>query len=255
MNHCDMYPSLRRFRERFVILAQPSAASEPRQRSFNYPPSGQQRKLMAATRSSDDFQHISSNCLRPVNQPTGVARISPNQPQTPKPPHHLRNDQLRPISVLYVSRVDHNGQQHPHSIYDDVSLSTLDLLASVIAARPPFSVVFTDWLSMIAALGSGSLPADLRTARRSVSLTRAQVPSSLHSLKYHQTVPQGGKSCGNARQEHPFLRTYRMPLTTSLMSALRGLPPALAAGSKGASTFHCSSLKSLGYGFLFMPLV
>ena len=138
MNHCDMYPSLRCFRERFVILAQPAATPQPRQCPLNYPPSGQQRKLMTATRSPDDLQRISGNCLRPLNQTTCVARISPNQPQPPKPSHHLRNDQLRPVSVLYVSGVDYHGQQHPHSIYDDVPLSTLDLLASVIAARAPF---------------------------------------------------------------------------------------------------------------------
>ena len=152
-------------------------------------------------------------------------------------------------SLSWMSRMDHHGQQQPHGIHYDVALSTVDLLASVIATRPPFSVVLTDWLSMMAALGVGSLPADLRTAERRVSLTRSHVPSRLHFRKYHHTVPQGGKSCGSARQVHPLRITYRMPLTTSRISTVRGLPPGLAAGSNGARTFHWASLRSLGYRF------
>jgi hypothetical protein len=64
----------------------------------------------------------------------------------------------------------------------------------------PFSVVFTDWLSMIAALGVGSRPSASLTLGRRVSWIRSQVPSLRHCRKYHQTVPQGGKSCGSIRQ-------------------------------------------------------
>ena len=36
-----------------------------------------------------------------------------------------------------------------------MSLSSIDFLASVVTARPPFSVVFTDWVSMMDAVGVG----------------------------------------------------------------------------------------------------
>ena len=254
MNHCDMHPSLGRGRQGFVVLAQPTAPTQPRECSLNHPSSGQHLKLMAIPRTPDDFQNIARKGLDPIHQPASVTSISPNQPQTPEPSHQFVDDQLCTISVLDVSRMDHHGQQQPHGIHYDVALSTVDLLASVIATRPPFSVVLTDWLSMMAALGVGSLPADLRTAERRVSLTRSHVPSRLHFRKYHHTVPQGGKSCGSARQVHPLRITYRMPLTTSRISTVRGLPPGLAAGSNGARTFHWASLRSLGYGFLFMTL-
>ena len=254
MNHCDMHPSLGRGGQGFVVLAQPTAPTQPRECSLNHPSSGQHLKLMATPRTPDDFQNIARKGLDPIHQPASVTSISPNQPQTPEPSHQFVDDQLCTISVLDVSRMDHHGQQQPHGIHYDVALSTVDLLASVIATRPPFSVVLTDWLSMMAALGVGSLPADLRTAERRVSLTRSHVPSRLHFRKYHHTVPQGGKSCGSARQVHPLRITYRMPLTTSRISTVRGLPPGLAAGSNGARTFHWASLRSLGYGFLFMTL-
>jgi hypothetical protein len=45
-------------------------------------------------------------------------------------------------------------------------------------------VVFTDWLSRIAALGSASRPIWTRHCRRNVSLTRSQVPSSVQRATY-----------------------------------------------------------------------
>ena len=148
--------------------------------------------------------------------------------------------------------MNYDCQQQPYGIHDDMALASHHLLTSVIATRPPLSVVLTDWLSMMAALGVGSLPSAWRTLGRSAPWTRSHVPSRLHSRKYHHTVPQGGRSCGNARHVHPFRRTYRMPLTTSRMSAVRGLPPGLPAGIKGPRTFHWASLRSLGYGLRFM---
>jgi hypothetical protein len=55
----------------------------------------------------------------------------------------------------------HDGlEQQPQRIYEYVALLALDLLARVIAMRidagPPFSALFTLWLSMIAAVGLAS---------------------------------------------------------------------------------------------------
>jgi hypothetical protein len=52
----------------------------------------------------------------------------------------------------------HDGmEQQTQRIYEYVALLALDLLARVIAMRidagPPFSALFTLWLSMIAAVG------------------------------------------------------------------------------------------------------
>ena len=58
-----------------------------------------------------------------------------------------------------MSRVDCHCQQQTHGIHDYVTLAARHLLASIVAVRPPFSVVLTDWLSMMAALGTVFLPA------------------------------------------------------------------------------------------------
>ena len=52
--------------------------------------------------------------------------------------------------------MDDRVQQQALGIYKEMALLTLDLLASVEAGgidpRPPFSVLFTLWLSMMAAV-------------------------------------------------------------------------------------------------------
>jgi hypothetical protein len=62
-------------------------------------------------------------------------------------------DLLRPITVLDTGGGNNHGQDQPEGVHEDVTLAPFDLLARVIAPEPPFSVVFTDWLSRIPALG------------------------------------------------------------------------------------------------------
>ena len=131
---------------------------------------------------------------------------------------------LAPSRSWILAGCTTTANSNPHGIYNDVSLSTVDLLASIIATRPPFSVVFTLWLSMIVALGVGFLPSASRTQGRSVSLTRSHVPSMVQLRKYLYRVCQGGRSCGTIRQGHPLRSKYRMPFTTSRMTSRLGAP-------------------------------
>jgi hypothetical protein len=56
-------------------------------------------------------------------------------------------------------------------VREDVPSPPFDLLARVISARPPFSVVLTDWLSMMRADGCGSGPIPILTNSRKVRCT------------------------------------------------------------------------------------
>jgi hypothetical protein len=82
---------------------------------------------------------------------------------------------------MYYDRKDHSQRIHHYMPLDFGELSraaTADFLARIVSAADPlFSVVFTDWLSMIAAEGVGSFPTETRTCSRSVSWTFGQVPS------------------------------------------------------------------------------
>ena len=172
-----------------------------------------------------------------ITQLTGVTSVRPYQSQVRKPSYQL-NDQL------CAPGCQPDEPRQPATVLS----ATCDACdPCIIATRPPFSVVFTDWLSMIAALGVGLLPSDCRTLGRSASWTPSHVPSSVHLRKYLYTVCQGGRSCGSIRHGHPVRSTYTMPLTTSRISTVRGRPPGLAGGSKGSRMSHCSSVRSLGY--------
>jgi len=61
-----------------------------------------------------------------------------------------------------------NGQNEAHGIDHDMAFAAGDLLAGIISTEPPFSVVLTLWLSMMAALGVRFLPAFCRTFSRSL---------------------------------------------------------------------------------------
>ena len=245
-----MYPCFRGIGQGLIVLTQPTASTQPRQSSLDYPPSRQHLELMTGARTLHNFKDVARIDPDPIYQLPSVSRVCPNQSQTWKSSSQLVYNQLCSVSVLDISGMDHNSQQHSHCIHDYVSLSSEYLLTSIVAARPPFSVVLTDWLSITAALGVHSLPSARRTLGRSASWTPSHVPSFFHLRKYWYTVCHGGKSCGSILQGHPVRRTYWMPLTTSLISTVRGLPPCLAPGSNGASIFHWASVKSLGYAFL-----
>jgi len=59
--------------------------------------------------------------------------------------------------------MDDNPEQQAGGVDGDVALAAFDLLGGIIAARPPFSVVFTLWLSMTAAVGLASRPSCSRS--------------------------------------------------------------------------------------------
>jgi len=61
------------------------------------------------------------------------------------------------IAILNVGGVNDGVEQQAQRVYENMALLPFDLLARVIAmridARPPFSALFTLWLSITAAVG------------------------------------------------------------------------------------------------------
>ena len=107
--------------------------------------------------------------MQPFDQLSGVSPVGPNQLQAREAGCGFLEQQLGAVAVLDARRMHDDSQQQPQSIYEDMPLATVDFLARVVPMRPPFSVVFTDWLSTIPAVGCGSLPASVRTSPRRLS--------------------------------------------------------------------------------------
>jgi hypothetical protein len=88
--------------------------------------------------------------------------------------------------------MDHDGEKGSHDIYRDMLLASLDFLAGIETALPPFEALLTERESTMATDGSTLRPAFCRTARRKACRTTSQVPSRRPRRKYPYTVFQGG---------------------------------------------------------------
>lgn len=68
-----------------------------------------------------------------------------------------RHDKSAAIAILDVGRMYDGVEQQAYCVDKNVPLLALDLLARIVPvrinARPPFSALFTLWLSMMAAVG------------------------------------------------------------------------------------------------------
>ena len=141
MSHSYVDPCLRRLTHRFVVLAQTTTPTQPRECSFNHPSAGQYLELATVTRTPHDFKCPACQTPHPFDQLSPIARVSPDQSHTLKPTFQFTYDQLRSVSVLNIGGMRHHVQQQPCGVHYDVSLSAIYFLACVVAARPPFSVV------------------------------------------------------------------------------------------------------------------
>ena len=91
------------------------------------------------------------------------------------------------IAVLYAGGVDDHAQRQASDIDQGMQLAALHLLCGVIthcilftsARGSPFSAAFSDWLSMIAAVGLASRPSASRSAMCSSSQMRSHARSAL----------------------------------------------------------------------------
>ena len=77
-------------------------------------------------------------------------------------PEHRGEQQDAAVAILDVGGMDDGVQQQTQRVYENVALLAFDFLARIIAMRidagPPFSALFTLWLSMMAAVGLASRP-------------------------------------------------------------------------------------------------
>ena len=90
-------------------------------------------------------------------------------------------DQEGAVAVLQVGRMDGDGEDQAEGIDEEMAFLAFDLLARVIArrvdVRPPFSALFTLWLSTTPAVGDASLPACSRACISRIIQIRCQMPS------------------------------------------------------------------------------
>jgi len=169
MSHGQVNHGLAALGEHLVILAETSVSLEPPEGSLDDPPLGQDDETCHIVAALDDLQNPTAKFSRPVDQLSGIAAVGPDQLQPRETAFEFRQHQFGPVAVLDAGGMHHHGQHQSKRVYDEMTLSAVDFLAGIVPTRPPFSTVFTDWLSRIAAEGLGFRPSWIRTRWRRAS--------------------------------------------------------------------------------------
>jgi hypothetical protein len=184
----------------FVVFGQPSVPAQPGECPLHYPSLGLHFEPFGSWFSVDYVHRPCVDVADPFQPQPSVRLVSVDHQQTRHRKCSPPKQRLGTFLIRDTSRMHDHHQQQSQCVHQNVAFSPFDLLASVIPNRtcylvaPPFSAPFTDWLSTIATLGSGSWHSSMRILRRRRSLMRSNTPSSRHLAKYPYTASQGGKS-------------------------------------------------------------
>jgi hypothetical protein len=156
IDHCHIDHRLTAMYQRFIIFAESTVFSEPTKCPLHDPAFGYNLKIMKVT----PFNNLNDPIellLCPPHKETTITTIRPNQFQTrttvAKPDQH----QLAARMILNICCMNDQSNNQAKRIDQDMALTTLYLLARVVATMPPFKRL-TLWLSRIAALGVGLRP-------------------------------------------------------------------------------------------------
>lgn len=157
--------------EAFEVFGEPTAAAEPADGAFDNPAFGDDLEALRRIGAFDDFDlELCDGLARsgPEDRPR-VAAVGEQRLEESPAPEQRGKHKRAAVAVLDVGGVDDGVEQKAYRIDQDVALLALDLFSRIIAAGvhagPPFSALFTLWLSMIAAVGEASRPACSRQAR------------------------------------------------------------------------------------------
>ncbi len=169
-DHGDIDPGLFAALKQFIILGQAAPGRKPGECSFYYPtplkhveplganlfpidfaPFRDPETAQTAPGVFNDLDLPAKRLLDPDNKAAfGISTIGPDQLETGKAILERFKQAFAPLVILDIGLMHQLMDDEPIGIYEDVPLAALDFFATVVAAPPPFWLVFTDWLSMMA---------------------------------------------------------------------------------------------------------
>jgi len=168
--------------EVFPVLGEASIAAEPGEGSLDDPTARQHDEAFHGVAAFDDFEAKRRNLgHRRVDLMGVVSAVRPNELEPGKAVADFVEHQRRPIAVLDASRMNDDAQRQTFGVDQGVNFAALDLLAGVIAGQAvmtaPFSELFSDWLSTIAAVGDASRSISSRKSMCNLCQIASQTPS------------------------------------------------------------------------------
>ena len=148
--------------EVFPVLREAAAATEPTDGSFDDPSFVHDEKALGPIGTAHDFGGEARYDARQavVENRSGVGAVGEQLPEERELSEHCGQEHQPAVAILNIGGGDQPVQQQTQRIDEDVALLALDQLAGVepmrIDAGPPFSALFTLWLSTIQAVGLAS---------------------------------------------------------------------------------------------------
>ena len=124
LGHGRINPSFFDLWPPFEVFAQAPRTVQPAKSPFNDPAPRQDLETAEVITALDNTECPTAQGLQPVAQFwSGVTAVGPDQGQAWKTVSDFLEDQSRPVSVLYIRRMDQHKQQQPQCIHDHMPLA------------------------------------------------------------------------------------------------------------------------------------
>ena len=162
-DHGQLDHGLRDLGQLFVLPGQPPPAATPAQCPLCHPAAREKDETLGPGATLDHDQGQPEQKAGEQGREPVVSAIGEHDLKPRVEPLQPAQQVAGTIGVLDVGGMDNDAKQQAGGVDRDVSLAALDSLRRIPAARPPFSVVFTLWVSITAALGLGSRPSRSRS--------------------------------------------------------------------------------------------
>ena len=150
------------------VARQAAVSSDPCQCPLDDPALRQDDEAFGLIGSFDDFEvDLTDDFLeRALELPALIAAVGVELEKERVEAEQSRHEQRAAVAILNVGGVHDGVHQQALRVDEDMAFLALDLLARIITVRidvrPPFSALFTLWLSMTAAVGEAAQPARSR---------------------------------------------------------------------------------------------
>src|ERR1700719_23030 len=136
MNHGDVDHCLTSVRKALVIFAEATITSQPTKGPLHHPAARQEHETFDSNRSQDGLQNPPTGGLSPFYQLASVAAVGPDDFQTWQTGADFIQDQLGPITILDVGRMNDDGQKQTQGVDQKVPLPAGYFFSGIIAPGP-----------------------------------------------------------------------------------------------------------------------
>ncbi len=127
------------------VFGQPTPSAEPAERSFNDPSTGDHDEVCHPGNTADDDQRQAEQEAGEQDRQAVVDAVGEHELEPAVEVLDPLQQGPGTVGVLNIGGMDEDAQQKAGGIDPDMALATLDLLGSIVAARPPFSGPLFQW--------------------------------------------------------------------------------------------------------------